>query len=254
MTFLSEWGYALLEEAEGREDLAARRYLGILDFWKKSEDRLDVVFSLYTAARLFARLRKRTELDRCAATLGEIVSHSSNPEPLAALNYVSGEIALLNGAVEEGIDHLESALTRLRQLKFPLESAWTAHRLGEARLQSFRDESRGVECLHQALKIFKKLGARPCAANVMETLKSQGHTTLEKRVPNETLDLDGSTLTRRQKEVAALISRGLTNREIAEHLFISPRTVDMHVAHLLSRLDCRTRSEATRKLADLGVL
>ena len=46
----------------------------------------------------------------------------------------------------------------------------------------------------------------------------------------------------------------MTNKEAASELGVSPRTVDMHVAHMLDRLDCRTRSEAIRKLADLGVL
>jgi DNA-binding NarL/FixJ family response regulator len=47
---------------------------------------------------------------------------------------------------------------------------------------------------------------------------------------------------------------GRTNREIAKALFVSPRTVDMHVSNLLMKLGCRSRTEATHRAAELGLL
>jgi DNA-binding NarL/FixJ family response regulator len=47
---------------------------------------------------------------------------------------------------------------------------------------------------------------------------------------------------------------GRTNREIARDLFLSPRTVEMHVRNVLSKLDCRSRTEATSKAQELGLL
>lgn len=41
----------------------------------------------------------------------------------------------------------------------------------------------------------------------------------------------------------------MTNKEIAARLGLSVRTVDMHVAHVLRRLDCRTRAEAAAKIS-----
>ena len=58
----------------------------------------------------------------------------------------------------------------------------------------------------------------------------------------------------RQREVAEFIAKGLTNKEIASELGLSTRTIDMHVGNVLDRLDCRTRSEAVRKLVELGVI
>jgi non-specific serine/threonine protein kinase len=52
-----------------------------------------------------------------------------------------------------------------------------------------------------------------------------------------------STLTRREREVAALLARGLSNKEIAEHLFLSPRTVEGHVDNLLKKLACTSRAQ-----------
>ena len=47
---------------------------------------------------------------------------------------------------------------------------------------------------------------------------------------------------------------GRTNREIAQELFLSPRTVDMHVRNILRKLDCRSRVEAARRARELGLL
>jgi DNA-binding CsgD family transcriptional regulator len=51
-----------------------------------------------------------------------------------------------------------------------------------------------------------------------------------------------------------LVARGNTSRQIGETLFISPRTVEMHVQGSLLKLGCRTRAEAIRRLAELGTL
>jgi non-specific serine/threonine protein kinase len=55
---------------------------------------------------------------------------------------------------------------------------------------------------------------------------------------------EGLPLTRREYEVTELIVGGLTNRQIAERLFIAQRTVDTHVGHILAKLGCSNRSQA----------
>ena len=61
-------------------------------------------------------------------------------------------------------------------------------------------------------------------------------------------------LTGRELEIMLLVARGNTSRQIGEALFISPRTVEMHVQGSLLKLGCRTRAEAVRRLAELGTL
>ncbi|MCH8342161.1 MAG: helix-turn-helix transcriptional regulator [Chloroflexi bacterium] len=61
-------------------------------------------------------------------------------------------------------------------------------------------------------------------------------------------------LTLRQLEVLRLIALGKTNKDIAGDLFLSPRTVDMHVGNIFTRLDSRSRTDAVRKAGELGLL
>jgi DNA-binding NarL/FixJ family response regulator len=61
-------------------------------------------------------------------------------------------------------------------------------------------------------------------------------------------DLPG--VSRREEEVLALLADGLTDRQIADRLGISPRTVETHVGSLLNKLGVRNRAEAARRYRD----
>jgi DNA-binding CsgD family transcriptional regulator len=57
-----------------------------------------------------------------------------------------------------------------------------------------------------------------------------------------------ATLTRREAEVLGLVGDGLTSREIAARLYLSIRTVEMHVHHAMTKLGSRTRAGAVGRL------
>ncbi len=60
-------------------------------------------------------------------------------------------------------------------------------------------------------------------------------------------------LTEREREVLRLLAQGLTNAAIAERLFLSPRTVKSHVAHIYGKLGVDNRAAATRFAVDHGL-
>ena len=55
-------------------------------------------------------------------------------------------------------------------------------------------------------------------------------------------------------EIAALVGRGLRNREIATKLFIAPRTVDAHVEHIRTKLDLHSRAQIAAWAASQGLI
>lgn len=59
-------------------------------------------------------------------------------------------------------------------------------------------------------------------------------------------------LTKAERRVAELVARGLTNREIAELLFLSSRTVEAHLSHVFRKLDVGSRAKLTALMAELG--
>ena len=61
-------------------------------------------------------------------------------------------------------------------------------------------------------------------------------------------------LSQREREVLKLIAAGLTNREIAETLVISPETVKKHTGAIYSKLGVSNRTEAAAKARELGLL
>lgn len=56
-------------------------------------------------------------------------------------------------------------------------------------------------------------------------------------------------LTAREREVAELVAQGMTNRAIAEELYLSPRTVDAHMARILAKLEVRSRAAVARRMS-----
>jgi DNA-binding NarL/FixJ family response regulator len=60
-------------------------------------------------------------------------------------------------------------------------------------------------------------------------------------------------LTDRECEVLGLLADGRSNREIARHLFISERTVGVHVSHILAKLGVHNRTQAAATATELGL-
>jgi DNA-binding NarL/FixJ family response regulator len=61
---------------------------------------------------------------------------------------------------------------------------------------------------------------------------------------------DSARLTRREREIAGFIARGMSNREIAETLVIAPRTAETHVANILSKLGFTSRAQVSSWVAE----
>ena len=145
------------------------------------------------------------------------------------------------------------ALDLVGDLTVPYERAETELRAAVA-LAAAGERGLAIERLTAVYRAARRLGARPLATAAAEELARLGEK-VERRLGRRAAgELEHAGLSRREVEVLRLVSVGRTNREIAQELFLSPRTVDMHVRNVLTKLGCRSRTEATRRAVELGLL
>ena len=74
------------------------------------------------------------------------------------------------------------------------------------------------------------------------------------RGPRESTRANPKGLTRRQMDVLTLLEQGLSNAEIADRLFVSPKTIDHHVSAILAKLDVATRGQAASVARAAGII
>jgi DNA-binding CsgD family transcriptional regulator len=103
----------------------------------------------------------------------------------------------------------------------------------------------------EALDIVDRLGATAVAAKLRKSMREDGITVPRRRPARAKR---GSGLTPRQEEVLLLLNEHLTNAEIADQLFLSPRTVEHHVAAVISKLDASSRDNAVEIATERGLL
>jgi DNA-binding CsgD family transcriptional regulator len=119
-----------------------------------------------------------------------------------------------------------------------------------ARVQLGSDDP---DALRDALDAFERLGAEPAAKHARRRLRELGVKNIP-RGPHESTRSNSAGLTRREIEIVQLLSDGLRNSEIAERLFLSPKTVDHHVSAVLSKLGVKTRASVRNEAEQLGLL
>ena len=104
-----------------------------------------------------------------------------------------------------------------------------------------------------ALEVFERLGAGPATEWLRQAMRAIGMRGVPRGPRPSTRD-NPIGLTNRQMEVLALMTDGFGNAEIANRLFISPKTVDHHVSAILAKLDARTRVEAVSVALQSGLI
>lgn len=104
-----------------------------------------------------------------------------------------------------------------------------------------------------ALEILREIGANPAVERLEQQLRAEGVRGIP-RGPRASTRENPAGLTIRQMEVLSLLAKGLQNKEIAEQLFISPKTVDHHISAILAKLNVSSRSKAVTAAAELGLI
>jgi len=105
----------------------------------------------------------------------------------------------------------------------------------------------------EALVIFDRLGASPMADRLLQQMRAAGVRAVP-RGPRASTRGNSAGLTTREVQVLALVANGWQNARIAARLSRSPRTVEHHLAGILSKLDASSRSEAVARARARGII
>ena len=279
-----EWAAA--EDAAA--NAASAHYAKVLD-WKGATDAL--FYSQLVAGQVLGPLQARQGRSAARATLDSIWARAyAGNEMQTLLPSAAGraEYMWLTGEHDPSlIARFREVLNDTRRLTFPWSAGWLAFwlwMLGELSeapegiaapyrliMEGKPTEAatiletkgipyeRGLALMHgdrkarlEALEVFETLGASAVAAKLRNALRDEGIGV--PRGKGRDTRRHAAGLTARQAEVLQLLDEGLSNTEIADQLFVSPRTVETHVSAVLTKLDSSTRNEAVVRARAEGLI
>jgi DNA-binding CsgD family transcriptional regulator len=182
-------------------------------------------------ARALHRLGRTDEAVALARENVAVARRYGGPSALARTLRELGEML-----GDEGLDELQEAVALVEDTPARLELAKSLAALGRA-LRHARQPSASREPLRRALELADACGAAGLAEGVRSELYAAGAR------PRTTALSGAASLTASERRVAALASEGGSNRDIAQTLFVTPKTVEVHLSNVYRKLGIRSRRE-----------
>ena len=191
----------------------------------------------------------RASLDRIAGGLPEVAGAEDQRPAARARATVDAEMTRLDGDADADLFSLAAELHELAGLPYP--AAYLRFRQAEAILTHSRVRTSAAAVLADALATARNLGAQPLIREI-DALARRARIAIPEAAPATSLAAKATDegpgaalgLTERELEVLALVAAGRTNRQIAEELFISPKTAGAHVSNIIGKLGVSGRVEA----------
>jgi DNA-binding CsgD family transcriptional regulator len=233
LTMAARAATGLLALTIGRPDEAARILLEVsARDWPDMPTSIAAV-SVPDADAIEAILRAGQPRELADAPLARIRGWAES-FPVAARKSVLARCEALLGARPPDAAFTEAV--ELGRGLAPFERARTELLYGEW-LRRERKRTQARDHLRAAADMFHELGTSPWAQRAEAELRATGETARKRTRP------DLSQLTPQELKIAALVAEGLTNREIAAQLFLSPRTIDYHLHKVFGKLGITSRAE-----------
>ena len=208
----------LLIELDARLDRTGLRQPGAYRF------RADLIEALVAAGRLG---EAAAHVARLAAAVGE----APTPWGLAVTARSEALMAASDGDLDAAIGHLQAAMAHHEVLPMPIERGRTLLHLGRV-MRRRRQKRPAADALANALLAFEEAGAAGWASQARRELDRIG-------VRPDTAD----GLTATEREVARLAATGMTNRQVADAMILSPKSVDGVLTRVYAKLDIHSRAE-----------
>jgi DNA-binding CsgD family transcriptional regulator len=230
---VAEWALGLLELTLGRPDEATDRLLLVSAVERPESNRLIGLWSIPDLMEAAARSGRLDETEDRFDRYTDWMQHSSSAARLSVL-------ARCRALVGEGDvrEQFETALAPGATLS-PFLIARTELLYGEW-LRRERQRSEARRHLRRAADLFHQVGAPPWEERAEAELRATGEKA-RRRDPS-TLD----QLTPQELQIAGLVAGGMTNRQIAAQLYLSPRTIDYHLRKVFTKLGLSSRTELVR--------
>ena len=177
----------------------------------------------------------REAADELAASASELAA----PALLATSAQARGSVLLAEGDTAAALPELRRAWALWRALDAPYEAARARVQIGRACLQ-LGDRDTAKLHFDAARQTFTELGAAIDAAALDDPVRGSAR--------------PAGGVSRREREVLALVAAGRTNRAIAEELVISEKTVERHLSNIFTKLEVSNRAAATAFALDHGLV
>jgi DNA-binding CsgD family transcriptional regulator len=233
-------GHLRLAQDRPEEALAefeACRALLSADVWGLEMRDNGYVHARSGAAQALLRLGERERA--CEMAQAELADARAFAAP-RALGIALRATGLARGG-EQGLELLAESTAVLRSSPALLERAHSLAELGAA-LRRAGQRAAAREPLAEALDLAARCGARPLAARAREELQATGAR------PRREWRTGVEALTPSELRVARLAAEGKTNREIAHALYVTPKTVEGHLARAYGKLEITGRTELAQAL------
>jgi class 3 adenylate cyclase/DNA-binding CsgD family transcriptional regulator len=143
---------------------------------------------------------------------------------------------------EDGLDNVREAVDVLQTSPAKLEHAYALADLGRS-LRRTNRRAEGREALREALELARRCGATLLAERAHEELVAAGGR------PRRLAFTGVDALTPSERRIADMAAEGLSNREIAQALFVTLRTVEMHLSNAFRKLGISARTQLAAALA-----
>jgi DNA-binding NarL/FixJ family response regulator len=228
------WALALLDLGRGRWADALARLESL------SETRLGLA-SVFAVRSLPDRIEAAVRAGEKDAARAALVAYEDWAEKVPHIRWVAPRLAscrALVAAGEEASAHFEEAL-RLGADALPFDLARIQLLYGE-HLRRERKRTASRVQFRTALEAFDRHGAEPWAERARSELRASGETA-RKRDPSTS-----AQLTPQELQIARFVAEGLSNKEVAAQLFLSPRTIDSHLRNVFSKLAISSRTQLAR--------
>ncbi|MBS2548100.1 AAA family ATPase [Catenulispora sp. NL8] len=188
---------------------------------------------------------RRDAATQLVADVGAGLQGKDAPAATAELHMARGVLLLATDPAASALE-FDTARRLWSDIGRPYDRARVTEQAGTA-WSAAGDREAATARLTEALAGYDRLGAVHDAARCRHTMAELGFS----RPSGRGRRGYGDQLSPRERQVATLVARGATNHDIAEALFLSPRTVEQHVARVLRKLGT-TRGDVAEALRDQG--